>query len=509
MFHHGCVVSLLVSVAVLGTVLETVLAAKVNQKFVFDSSCCDNDRLFVKNFRPQIKSLWSTLERVRDYVLNEDAGNTYDALAYFADKFGPALTCSKSSHVQTSFLAKWLAREGHENVAFEEFKAPSWNRGKEYAYLIRPRIEKLNLLGYVGSVGTNGKTIEAKVLVVKSLGELRRRADEAEGKIIVLNYNFNVTALGPHGTCTEWREPYEYVRGVIIEDAGNLASDLKAAAIFIRSLTDVSMNTPKTMYQKYRVDCTPVPVVAITVEDAEMIERMSLRGENLLIQFYSENKPSGQCTERNIVSQLNDCTDPDDVVLLTGQVDSMDVGQGCVDDGAGLFASWRTLSIIADLANKNKIPKLSKRIKFVGWTGCEENNLGSKAYARDNAADLGKISLALESDWSTIHPTGLALTTQNVTTQCVIHSLLQVLKPIGANTLVIDPTAYDAEDIVELFKRGVTSSMLQSKNDRYLWFHQNEADTMSAINNRDLTKSQAVFTVVTAGTALIKGTLPR
>jgi len=40
------------------------------------------------------------------------------------------------------------------------------------------------------SVGTNGDTITAEVIVVKTFDELNNRSNEARGKIVVYNFDF-------------------------------------------------------------------------------------------------------------------------------------------------------------------------------------------------------------------------------------------------------------------------------------------------------------------------------
>lgn len=44
------------------------------------------------------------------------------------------------------------------------------------------------------------------------------------------------------------------------------------------------------------------------------------------------------------------------VVLLSGHLDSWDVGQGAMDDGGGVAISWEALSLIKDLG-KNLLAK--------------------------------------------------------------------------------------------------------------------------------------------------------
>ena len=47
---------------------------------------------------------------------------------------------------------------------------------------------------------------------------------------------------------------------------------------------------------------------------------------------------------RNIVAEWTGTDFPDEVVLVSGHLDSWDVGQGAMDDGGGAVISWMALS---------------------------------------------------------------------------------------------------------------------------------------------------------------------
>lgn len=54
-----------------------------------------------------------------------------------------------------------------------------------------------------------------------------------------------------------------------------------------------------------------------------------------------------QCLDSVFMSLYPNCQ----VVLLSGHLDSWDVGQGAMDDGGGAMISWEALSLIKDLGN--------------------------------------------------------------------------------------------------------------------------------------------------------------
>ncbi len=52
---------------------------------------------------------------------------------------------------------------------------------------------------------------------------------------------------------------------------------------------------------------------------------------------------------RNIVAEIIGKTIPEEVVLVSGHVDSWDVGQGAMDDGGGAYISWMSLAVLRNL----------------------------------------------------------------------------------------------------------------------------------------------------------------
>lgn len=103
-------------------------------------------------------------------------------------------------------------------------------RGEEWAEMVKPRHKKVRILGLGYSVGTQNKTIEAPIVVVKTYEELEQRAAEVKNKIVV--YNFEWEAYEKQAKYREYGAAHAAKHGAI--------------AALIRSLASLSIDSPHT-----------------------------------------------------------------------------------------------------------------------------------------------------------------------------------------------------------------------------------------------------------------------
>lgn len=138
-----------------------------------------------------IVRLKQTADRIIDFsVYGEGRNQTYNRLAEFVDKFGSRLAGSQNLENAIDYMLDTLKKDGLDNVHGEAVTIPHWVRGNEAAQLIQPRNHPLAILGLGYSVGTPPEGITAEVLVVRSFDELKARAGEAKGKIVVYNEDY-------------------------------------------------------------------------------------------------------------------------------------------------------------------------------------------------------------------------------------------------------------------------------------------------------------------------------
>ncbi|KAL4842553.1 hypothetical protein H8958_012851 [Nasalis larvatus] len=292
-------------------------------------------------------------------VYGKAQNRSYERLALLVDTVGPRLSGSKNLEKAIQIMYQNLQQDGLENVHLEPVRIPHWERGEESAVMLEPRIHKIAILGLGSSIGTPPEGITAEVLVVTSFDELQRRASEARGKIVVYN------------------QPYiNYSRTVQYRTQGAVeAAKVGALASLIRSVASLSIYSPHTGIQEYQDGVPEIPTACITVEDAEMMSRMASRGIKIVIQLKMGAKTYPDTDSFNTVAEITGSKYPEQVVLVSGHLDSWDVGQGAMDDGGGAFISWEALSLIKDLGLRPK-----RTLRLVLWTAEEQGGVGAFQY---------------------------------------------------------------------------------------------------------------------------------
>lgn len=383
------------------------------------------------------------------------------------------------------YMLDTLNKDGLDNVHGEAVTVPHWVRGQESAELLQPRNHPLAILGLGYSVGTPSEGITAEVLVVRSFDELKARASEAKGKIVVYNQDYV-----SYGITVAYRS-----RGAAE------GAKVGAVATLIRSVTPFSLYTPHTGMQDYEDGVPKIPTACITVEDAQMLWRMSQRGEKITIKLTmgAQNLPPVQ--SRNTVAEIRGSRYPEQVVLVSGHLDSWDVGQGAMDDGAGAFISWQALSIIHQLGLRPK-----RTMRAVLWTGEEFGLIGGESYWNSHKADIANYDLVMESDIGTFTPQGIAFTGNRSATKIMKQLVSTLLARINATQLT---SPAEVSDVPWWIENGVPGGSLINDNKDYFFYHHTNADMMTVEGAHTLDLCSAVWAVVAYAVADMEDMLPR
>ncbi|KAG7269755.1 hypothetical protein CRUP_010780 [Coryphaenoides rupestris] len=292
---------------------------------------------------------------------------SYQRLANFTDAIGNRVSGSHNLELAIQYMYSAM---GHDDldVHLEPVKVPHWVRGEEWAEMVLPRPKRLAMLGLGSSIGTPPEGIVAEVVVVSSFEDLKSRAGNVSGKIVVFNQPF-----------VSYSETVAY-RAFGASEAAKLG----AVAALIRSVTPFSINSPHTGWQDYQEGVRRIPAACITVEDAQLMARMVGRGQRVVVRVTMGAKTLPDADSFNTVAEIKGWLHPEQVVLLSGHLDSWDVGQGAMDDGGGAIISWEALSIIKDLGLRPR-----RTMRAVLWTGEEQGGVGAQQYYDQHKSDVG------------------------------------------------------------------------------------------------------------------------
>ena len=429
------------------------------------------------------------VERYRETANRLIAAATSDSAAFarltlLTDAFGNRFSGSESLERAIDWILEEMRKDSLENVRGEPVMVPRWVRGNESLRLISPRPRTLPMLGLGGSIATPPEGITADVLVVSSFDELRERASEARGKIVLFDAPF-----------TSYGQTVAYRANGAIE-----AAKVGAVASLIRSVTPYSQQTPHTGGMRYDSSVTRIPHAAITVEDAMTLHRMQERGERIRVTLTMGARTLPDVQSRNVVAELRGSELPDEIVVLGGHIDSWDVGTGAMDDGGGSVAAWEAVRLMKELGLRPR-----RTVRVVLWTN-EENGLrGGTGYRDAHRDQIEKHVLAIESDAGVFRPTGFGFGGSD-SAYAIVNEIGRLLAPIGADTIT---RPGGGADIGPLMALGVPGMGLQVDGTRYFWYHHTDSDTIDKLDPAEVARCVAAMAVMAYVVADLPAPLPR
>lgn len=400
-------------------------------------------------------------------IMNDD--KFYDRLGYLCDIYGHRLSGSENLEKALDWLQIEMQRDGLQNVARDSVWVPHWVRGEEKCQMLLPWRKNIPVIAFGGSISTPKEGIEADVLVVKSFDELKEKSSLAIGKIVV----FNVPFVN-YGQAVQFR-----FRGAIEAAASG------AVASLTRSVTPQS-NSLHTGMMIYDDKYPKIPHGAITIEDADLLERIQSRGLTPRIRLILLNETKPDALSWNLRSELVGKDLPNEIIAFGGHIDSWDVGTGAHDDACGCIASWAALKYIKDA---NLHPRRTLRVVF--WANEENGVRGGKAYCDQHSHE--QHSLMFEFDAGCFRPSKIGFSGPD-TLLSIIKFFEPLLQKIDSITVVKGGGGVDIDPMV---RTGVPAMSLWTDSEgKYFRYHHSELDTFDKINKQDFQKCIAAIAVV-------------
>src|SRR5438067_184235 len=394
-------------------------------------------------------------ERVVGTALRD--GVAYSRLQDLTDSVGPRLTGSPGAEAAVAWALQKFQEDG-VSAHTEPATVPHWVRGEERAELLPAKGVaglKLAVTALGGSPGTPSDGIEGDIVEVHTLAELQALGASAKGKIVFFNHAMS-TASGKttgYGAFVDLRThgPAE-------------AAKAGAAGAFVRSLATASFRSPHTGATDFAEGAPKVPAAAISTEDADLFHRLLAKGAQVRVKLWLGCKTLPDVQSANVVAEVRGREKPEEVVLLGAHLDSWDLAQGAIDDGAGAVIVMEAARLAAQLR-----PAPRRTIRVVLFMNEENGLAGGKAYAKAHAAEAPRHVAAAS---------------------------------------FVDGGAGGA-DISPLGPLQVPFVSVRQDNTHYFDLHHSAADTFDKVDRDALSRTAAAVSWVAVSLAEMEGTLVR
>ncbi len=424
------------------------------------------------------------IKEIYRQTLSEEKAYTW--LTTLTKDIGHRLSGSPESMEAIQWAKATMDTLGFDSVWLQPVMVPHWVRGeKEQAIMITREVggQQLKAVALGNSPGTGTKGVQAEVIEVKSIEELRALPDNAvDGKIVFFNRPMDlgqISTFSAYGGAADQRA------------AGPVAAAEKGAVgVVIRSLSTRQDDYPHTGMTQLSETITNIPSFALSTNDAVVLSKALQKGK---VEMYLRSTcvMLEDALSYNVIGQINGSTHPDEIILVGGHFDSWDIGEGAHDDGSGCVQS---MEVLYRLKKMHYAPQRTLRCVFFMN---EENGLrGGKAYA-DTAIARNEFHLAaIESDAGGFTPQSFGISAGGHSS---LDSAMSHLAPFMD---LLEP--YDIElkaggggaDIGPLKPQAGVLMGLRPDSSRYFDFHHSNLDILENVHPRELATGAAALTAM-------------
>jgi carboxypeptidase Q len=446
-----------------------------------------------QNFPPL---LLQQLSAIKSASLNDDYA--YRQLAHLTENIGPRPSGSPQARAASEYVASELRKLGLE-VRLEPVIIPHWVRGTETAALVEypgmvpNTTQKVVLTALGGSSSTTPDGLTAEVVTVDTFDELQALGhDKVTGKIVLFNELFDKQKAAAGLAFAAYGEAVRY------RAAGpKVAADLGAVAALVRSVAAADYRLPHTGFSIPAA----IPAAAVTPEDADLIVHLAAQGKvRMHLTLVSQKLPDE--TGYNVIADLKGSEHPEQVVVVSGHLDSWDLGTGAIDDGAGVVMAMQTAEVLQRLHLRP-----ARTLRVIAWMDEETGGAGGRAYATEYTNDFSRHIAAIESDSGAAHPLGFSVKISPAAIDA-LRPIQSVLQSIGAT--VFEPSTYPpGADITPISDAGVPAFGLLQDGRKYFDYHHTAADTLDKVVPAELRENAAAMAVLAYALTNMKDPLPR
>lgn len=432
----------------------------------------------------------STAAALRDRALK--GTSAYDHVSSLSTEVGPRSAGSPGDEAAVRWAMNRLGKLGFSGVRSQDVLVPHWVRGTTEVTLLGSPAQPLVAATLGGSSGTGEEGIEAQVAEVASFDALNElQPGSMKGKIVFLSERMERARDGAgYGKTVKNR-----VQGA------SIAANLGAVALVIRSVGTSDERFAHTGRMIYDLNAPRIPAFSLSNPDADLLSRQLKTSKQVRLRLKSSARDLPPAWSANVIGEIPGAERNNEIVLLGAHLDSWDLGQGALDDGAGVAIVIEAARLIAKLERKP-----ARTIRVVLFANEEFGLSGAKEYARLIGDEHLKHVVAMEADagigpvWrleSQIAPDALGS----------LEKIRNVLQPLGIEAG--ENAADGGSDLGPIRSLGVPVLDLTHDMNLYFDVHHTMNDTLSKVDAKALDQAVAAYAVAAYLAATKQGNFGR
>jgi hypothetical protein len=402
----------------------------------------------------------------------------WNHLEYLCKQTKGRLSGSAASYRAVEYTRKALIDAGADSVWLQEVKVPFWERGYEKCIMKSGKSKhELSIAALGLSVGTTKKGITSRVIEIKDPQDLKSiDGNLVRGKIVFFNKpvdNKLVNTFSGYSGAVGQRS-----------SGASEASKLGAAAVIVRSVTQSLDDFPHTGVTHYADGVNPIPAVAVSTLDAELLSQWLLKDPQLEVTLVSTCVIHPDTISYNVVGELRGSSKPDEIITAGGHLDSWDITEGAHDDAGGCVQAIELIRMYHKLGIKPK-----RTIRAVMFMNEEMSSTGGRKYAELARQNGEKHYAALESDRGVMSPVGFGFDAEGERLS-KIQSLAKWFYPYNIRYF---ENGGGGSDIAPLKAIGAMQIGYMPDAQRYFSYHHSAHDTFEEVNIRELQMGSAAI----------------
>jgi len=328
------------------------------------------------------------------------------------DSIGPRLTGSPANRAANEWLLRTYKAWGVDAKNEQYGTWRDWTRGPSRLELVAPRVRVLEATMHAWSAATPAGGVTADVVIIPTAAEIGDSAGfvrwlgGVKGKLVLAS--MPQTSCRPDSDIHFWADSAVYHHAVLLRDSAqaNWNARLAAARVNGRMLGPVLERAgvagilSNTWSRGWGVDkiqsarATLVPSFDVSCEDYTLLARLASNGQHPRVRAVAEAALApNEAPVFNTVARINGSEKPNEYVMLSAHLDSWDAGSGATDNGTGTITMLEAMRIL-----KTAYPNPKRTILVGHWSGEEEGDIGSSAFAADHPEILKGLQALFNQD---------------------------------------------------------------------------------------------------------------